>query len=289
MAALTCRIPAILTLAAALFPGACAGTHGDVRGELHEAHEDDTIHAHGPSAALTASPAQPSEPVGYTDTPMLPGGEWRVHDRDRPVPPVVSPGLHGGPPSDAEVLFDGTDLAAWSGGPWALVDGAMEVNGKGDLRSKASFGSVQLHIEWMAPPVASESQGRGNSGLFLMDRYEVQVLDSWGNRTYADGQAAALYGQTPPDVNATRAPGAWQTYDILFTAPRFDGETVASPARITVIHNGVVVHHEREYLGGTTHQRVASYEPHPAEGPIRLQDHGNPVRFRNIWVRRLDD
>ncbi len=234
--------------------------------------------------------------VGYDDTPLLPGGTWRVHDGRRPPPPVVRPGrVPGAPPADAVVLFDGTNLDGWEttkGGParWRLVDGAMEVNGTGSIRTTRGFGDCQLHVEWRAPAeVESSSQGRGNSGVFLMGRYEVQVLDSYDNVTYADGQAAAMYGQRPPAVNVCRGPGEWQTYDIVFRRPRFadDGEVVA-PARVTVLHNGVLVHDAAPFLGATRHKEVARYEPHDDALPLQLQDHGNPVRFRNVWVRPLD-
>lgn len=239
--------------------------------------------------AIVPSPPQPDTPVGYDDTPVLPDSDWRVHDKNRPVPPVVTPGREGSPPSDAVVLFDGSGTDAWEGGPWEIVDGALQVNGTGDVRTRERFGDVQLHIEWASPADAdSESQGRGNSGVFFMERYEVQVLDSWGNRSYADGQAGALYGQYPPDVNACRGPGVWQTYDIAFTAPRFDGDQLVSPARVTVFHNGVLIHHARELMGPTAHRSLPKYTAHEAAGPIKLQDHGNPVRYRNIWARRLD-
>jgi len=230
----------------------------------------------------------PLQDTGYTDTPFLPGGEWRVHDDARPRPPVVVPGRGGGPPSDATVLFDGTNLDAWSGGPWSIEDGALVVNGTGAMQTKESFGDIQLHLEWSSPAeVESASQGRGNSGVFLLGRYEVQVLDSYENESYADGQAAALYGQRPPDVNACRAPGEWQTYDILFRAPRFEEDELTSPGVVTVLHNGVAVHHAEAFIGATAHKQVAKYAPHASQGPIQLQDHGNPVRYRNIWVRPL--
>lgn len=232
-------------------------------------------------------------PVGYSDTPHLPGGEWRVHDIARPVPAVVTPGpTLGAAPSDAVVLFDGSGLEHWKSGGgearWKLVDGAMEVNGTGPIETREAFGDCQVHVEWASPAeVKGASQGRGNSGLFLMGRYEIQVLDSYENRTYADGQAAALYGQQPPLVNTCRPPGEWQAYDIVFRAPRFEDGELASPARVTIFHNGVLVHDGVELIGGTTHRAVAKYAPHAAEGPLRLQDHGNPTRYRNIWVRRL--
>ena len=216
-----------------------------------------------------------------------------MHDKHRPVPPVVAPGTAGSPPSDAVVLFDGTDLSAWQGGggdaQWRLVDGAMEVNGTGDIQTRDAFGDIQLHLEFRTPAeVSGNSQGRGNSGVFLMGRYEVQVLDSWENPTYPDGQCAAIYGQRPPLVNASLPPGQWQSYDIIFIAPRFaEGGAVESPARVTVFHNGVLVHHDVPFQGPTRHRALTEYAPHPATGPIRLQDHGNPVRFRNIWVREL--
>jgi hypothetical protein len=244
------------------------------------------------AAACAASAAQDGPGVGYRDTPYLPDGRWRVHDADRPVPPVVTPGRDAAPPSDAVVLFDGGDLGAWTRegeqAPWPVRDGAM-VAGGGDIASRESFGDCQLHVEWAAPAeVKGESQARGNSGVFLMGRYEVQVLDSYESRTYADGQAGALYGQEPPLVNACRPPGEWQSYDIVFRAPRFENGQLVAPAVMTVFHNGVLVHHARPLLGPTRHRDVASYRGETeSSGPIVLQDHGDPVRFRNLWVRRL--
>lgn len=249
-------------------------------------------------AALAYAAFQEHASPGYDDTPFLPGSRWRVHDASRPHPPVVTPGERpGAPPSDAIVLFDGSSLDAWRAAGtddeparWRLVDGAMEVNGTGSIETREAFGDVQLHVEWRTPtPPEGESQGRGNSGVFLMGRYEVQVLDSYENVTYADGQAAALYGQRPPDVNASRPPGVWQSYDIVFLAPRFEGERLVEPARITVFHNGVLVHHDRPFLGPTRHRTLPESTPHPPKGPIQLQDHGNPVRYRNVWVRRLGE
>jgi hypothetical protein len=248
-------------------------------------------------AALAAwlLPTTQDPQPGYRDTPKLPDG-WRVHDADRPRPPVVTPPPAGAPvaaPSDATVLFDGTNLDAWKGrdgaAKWLVADGAMAVNGTGDIETKAAFGDCQLHVEWASPsPAKGTSQGRGNSGVFFFGRYEVQVLDSYENATYADGQAAALYGQKPPLVNACRKPGEWQTYDIVFRAPRFAADgSLASPARVTVIHNGVLVQADEALLGATSHRGVARYEAHGEAGSIRLQDHGDPVRFRNIWIRPL--
>jgi hypothetical protein len=243
----------------------------------------------GPSSGTM--PAQ-DHPVGYKDTPLLPGGKWHVHDSDRPPPRTVQSSGCGAPPSDATVLFDGKDLSAWKSGDkaagWKIENGYAEVNGSGDLETRASFGDCQLHVEWAEPAkVESESQGRGNSGVFLMGRYEVQVLDSFENRTYADGQCAALYGQEPPLVNACKKPGEWQSYDILFRAPRFDGDKLVSPALVTVLQNGIVVQHAAEFLGATAHRALPKYSAHAAQGPIVLQDHGNPVRYRNLWIRAM--
>ena len=238
--------------------------------------------------------------LGYDDTPVIPGQQWKVHDPSRPQPRIVRPGTEssqerpGTPPSDAVVLFDGTSLDNWEsrkGGPaqWKVENGYMEVVAKaGGIRTREQFGDCQLHVEWASPAkVEGDSQGRGNSGVFLMGIYEIQVLDCFNNPTYSDGTTAAIYGQFPPLVNACREPGQWQTYDIVFVAPRFDGEKLISPCRITVIHNGVVVHHDTTLVGPTTHRKVEQYRAHPATGPLELQDHGNPVRFRNIWYRPL--
>lgn len=249
-----------------------------------------------PFAALLQLAVGQEKNPGYTDTPVLPDG-FRVHDANRPRPPVVDPGpaptTRCKPPADATVLFDGSNLDAWKGNKgearWRLVDGAMEVTRTGDIRTKQEFGDCQLHIEWMAPPPKGHSQGRGNSGVFFFGRYEVQVLDSFENPTYADGQAAALYGQKPPLVNATRPPGQWNVYDIVFLAPRFqDDGTVATPARVTVVHNGIVVQLDEALLGPTAHKSLPKYRAHGPKGPIKLQDHGNPMRFRNIWIRPID-
>lgn len=235
------------------------------------------------------------EKPGYDDGPQLPGQPWRVHDRNRPQPPKVkAASKFGGAPSDAIVLFEGTDLSSWQRGngdaaAWKLADGTMEVNGTGSIQTKQAFGDCQLHVEW-ATPVSSggNSQGMGNSGVFLMGLYEIQVLDSHSNISYADGSAGSIYGQYSPDVNASRAPGEWQVYDIVFTAPRFDDAGKrTSAARITVMHNGVLVHNNREILGPTTHRNLPPTGGTAVTGPLSLQDHGNPVRYRNIWIRSL--
>jgi len=222
---------------------------------------------------------------------------WKAHDMSRPRPRVVAPAnkLPVPPPSDAKVLFDGGGLSKWrsaGGGPakWVVKDGYMEsVAGSGYIVSRDTFGDVQLHVEWAAPtPAEGKGQGRGNSGVFLMGMYEIQVLDSYKNVTYADGQASAIYGQSPPLVNASRPPGEWQSYDIIFRRPRFkpDG-SLLSPARATVFHNGVLVQDNEELWGPTSWLQHRPYKSHPTRLPLSLQDHGNPVRFRNIWVREL--
>lgn len=212
-----------------------------------------------------------------------------------PVPPVVDPGGAGRPPSDAVVLFDGRDLSEWSGqdgkaARWKVADGAMTVVAKtGDIETRRDFGSVQLHIEWRTPSVVEgEGQERGNSGIYLMKRYELQVLDSYRNETYVNGQAGSIYKQYPPLVNASRPPGEWQTYDVIFMAPRFtaDGK-LESPATFTVLHNGVLIQNHVEVKGSTVYIGEPRYEAHPEKAPLLLQDHGNPVSYRNIWIREL--
>ena len=247
--------------------------------------------------------AASQEMIGFDDTPSLPGGAWRVHDASRPRPPIVTPGtfstqeVPGRPPSDAVVLFDGRDLSNWLAyrdgetvePGWRVRDGYMEVvGGTGSIFSKTTFGDCQIHVEWASPPeIRGSSQGRGNSGVIIMGYYEIQVLDSYENLSYADGQAASMYGQYPPLVNASRRPGDWQTYDIIFEAPRFEGRELVKSAYVTVLHNGVAVHHRQPFIGRMTYRQVATYAPHDPEGPLVLQDHGDAVRYRNIWVRRL--
>jgi hypothetical protein len=207
-----------------------------------------------------------------------------------PEPAVVDPGPVGGPPSDATVLFDGKSLDGWHGGDkWTISPEGWCAPKGGGVTTKAEFGDVQLHLEFATPAeVSGNGQGRGNSGVYFFGRYEVQILDSYENQTYFDGQCASIYKQKPPLVNACRKPGEWQAYDILFSAPRFhpDG-TLLKPAAVTVLHNGVAVHNHFELLGGTFYDRKPEYEKHGPTGPIHLQDHGNPVRYRNIWVRPL--
>lgn len=215
------------------------------------------------------------------------GKEW-VSGIVWPEPKVITPGEAGGPPSDAVVLFDGTDLSQWHNGEKWLVENGYAISRGGDITTKESFGDCQLHIEWAAPEkVEGKGQGRGNSGVYLMDKYEVQILDSYENETYFDGQAGAIYKTRPPLVNACRKPGEWQSYDIVFHSPQFDGGQLVKPGYITVLHNGVLIQDHTELLGSTAWDEPPTYKPHPPRGPIHLQFHGNPVRFRNIWLREI--
>lgn len=214
---------------------------------------------------------------------FLPGMEWQE-------PPLVTPGDEpGAPPSDAVVLFGGEDLSAWENGEnWPVKDG-IAYAGKGYITTKEKFGDCQLHVEWSAPTnVQGDGQGRGNSGIFLMGRYELQVLDSFNNPTYFEGQAASIYKQTPPLANAMRKPGEWNTYDVFWTCPRFNSSNqLVEPAYITVVHNGVLVQNHFALRGDTPWARPPRYVNIGPKGPIAIQDHGNPVRFRNIWVREI--
>ena len=240
------------------------------------------------------------EKPGYTDTPMLPGGQWHVHDPDRPYPEVVTPGKQpGGAPSDAIVLFDGTSLDAFEtqATPWPIADGAMTSTppasrqGGNGLTTKDNFGDVQLHLEFRSPnPPKGTSQDRGNSGIYFMEKYEIQILDGYENATYADGTVGSIYAWKPPLVNPSRPPGEWQSYDIVFERPHFgpDGK-LQRPAYITAFLNGVLVQNRQAFLGPTSWRAVAKYEPHGDAAPIHIQDHKSPVSFRNIWVRRLPD
>ncbi|WP_374549981.1 3-keto-disaccharide hydrolase [Sphingobium yanoikuyae] len=243
--------------------------------------------------------------LGFKDTPILPGGNWHVHDPDRPAPTVVTPAAQaggaqaGGAPSDATILFDGKSLDAWRGerGPWTVEKGIMTIpprsqsGGENNLISKQEFGDVQLHLEFRSPnPPTKSSQDRGNSGIWFMQRYEVQILDGYQNPTYADGTVGAVYAWKPPLVNPSRQPGEWQSYDIIFERPRFaaDGSLVR-PAYVTALLNGVLVQNHQAMLGTTKWRSIAQYQAHGDKAPIQLQDHDSPVSFRNIWVRPLPD
>jgi hypothetical protein len=227
--------------------------------------------------------------------------KWKIHDPARPLPTVIDPGTsstqdsQGRPPLDAVVLFDGKDLSHWShkdgtAAKWKVENGYAEVAAKtGYIYTREAFGDCQLHVEFSEPlPAKGESQDRGNSGVFLQGLYETQVLDSYQSKTYADGQAAAIYGQYPPLVNASRPPGQWQTYDIVFHGPRFDKDgKLLRPARETVFHNGVLVQDNVELSGPTAHGERPPYKAHAEKLPLALQDHSHPVRYRNIWIREL--
>src|SRR5580658_3469248 len=239
--------------------------------------------------------ASPSLLLAQVDT------KWKIHDMNRPVPAVIDPGTAstqdspGHPPSDAVVLFDGNDLSKWqhkdgTAAKWKVENGYAEVVAKtGYIYTKQSFGDCQLHVEFREPtPPHGDSQERGNSGVFLMGLYEVQVLDSYENKTYADGQASAIYGQYPPLVNAARAPGQWQWYDIIWHGPRFDASgKLTRPAHVTVFHNGVLTQDNVEPTGPTGHHVRPPYEAGPDKLPLALQDHNHPVRYRNMWIREL--
>jgi hypothetical protein len=256
------------------------------------------VMTHQAPAAQNPPQNPPPAPTGYKDTPKQLYTKWLVHDDDRPRPVVVKPGPFAGlpAPADAIVLLGANnDLSKWQmtqgGGAvtWPIDASGVLSSGKGMIRTKRDdFTDYQLHVEFATPSeVKGDSQGRGNSGVFLNGVFEIQVLDSYNNKSYADGQAAAMYGQIPPMVNASRPPGEWQSYDIVFTAPRFNGDKLEKPAVVTVLHNGVAVHAADAFWGPTAHKANPPYAPSNAKGPIGLQDHGNPVRFRNIWLREL--
>ena len=228
----------------------------------------------------------------YGDTPDAKHA-WSVHDMNRPRPAVIT-AEPGKPPADAVVLFDGSSLDAWldkdgNACKWKIVEGgALEVVPKtGEIRTKDAFGDCQLHMEFATPPAEGSSQGRGNSGVFLMGMHEIQVLDCFDNDTYPDGQCSSVYAENPPLVNACRKPGEWQTYDIVFHQPIWEGETVKHPATVTVIHNGVLTQDNWEFEGLSTHCQRKPLKPYAAKLPMRLQDHGNRMRFRNIWIREI--
>jgi hypothetical protein len=247
-----------------------------------------------------ADPEKPS-PTGYSDTPIIPGTQWKVHDIDRPSPPVVKPGEKpGDAPADAIIIFDGKNSDSLVGKdkktgqtipcPWKLENGELHITG-GDCFTKAEYASCQFHIEWKSEPhTKGNSQKKGNAGVFFMDRYESQMLDCDNNPTYADGMTGGIYGQTPPLVNAVKKAGEWQTYDIVFTAPKLEGTKVVEPAHITTFVNGICTQNHTRIMGPTKHKNITNYEgDFPAAAPIRIQDHKNepPVRVRNIWIRPL--
>ena len=251
-------------------------------------------------APNTIPPEAGDDVRGYNDTPQLPGQKWKVHDMERPRPPKVTPApyVEEKPPADAIVLFDGKDLSHWMtsarGGTvtdpkWKVENGYIEIVPRtGRLVTKEKFGDCQLHVEWQVPTTSvGNGQSIGNSGIELMTRYEVQVLESNSHLTYADGGAGAIYGVWPPMVNPSRPMGEWNVYDIFFEAPHFEGDKMVKPAYMTVVFNGVLVQNHKDYLGTTIWRRVGTYTAHPAEEPLSLQDHSQPVRFRNIWIRKL--
>ncbi len=231
---------------------------------------------------------------GYKDTPKLPWCGYCVHDPDMPAPKKINPGTAGvsvlpyTPPSDAVVLFDGKDLSKWEKTGWKIVDECIEAAGGSSLTSKENFGDCQIHLDWMVPKDFKGAwYDRGNNGVLLMGLYEIQIFDSYNEKIYPDGQAAAIYGQTPPLVNACRPPGEWQTFDIIFTAPVFENGKLVKPARVTMFHNGVLVHLNQEIYGETGHRILPEYKQKINRGPLILYGHNCPVRFRNIWVRPL--
>ncbi|MBN2474884.1 MAG: DUF1080 domain-containing protein [Pirellulales bacterium] len=221
-------------------------------------------------------------------TPTAESAEWKSGIPWQ-EPKTIDPGPPGGPPADAIVLFDGKDLSQFEGGQqWLIRDGCAVCQG-GGITTKQAFGDCQLHVEWASPSeVKGSGQGRGNSGVYLMGRYEVQILDSYDNPTYFDGQCGSIYKQSPPLVNVCRKPGEWQTFDVIFEAPRFDDQgQLTQPATMTVLHNGLLIQNHFELLGSTAWHEPPKYHAHPPKLPLHLQNHGNPVRFRNIWIREL--
>ncbi|MBN1395687.1 MAG: DUF1080 domain-containing protein [Pirellulales bacterium] len=253
----------------------------------------------GFTSSLGAGHAQ-DDGLGYRYTPMLPNSNWRVHDRNRPQPPKASPGKGlDRPPDGAIVLFDGTDFSQWEKAfaddadttidAKLIEDGAFNILKTGWIRTKRHFRDFQFHVEWATPEKADGTNlDWGNSGVFFHGQYELQILESYENKVYADGMAGAIYGQTPPSANAARRPGRWQSFDVAFIAPRFDGEKLLSPAYITVRWNGVLVHERTEIMGSTRHLTFPNYRYFESTGPIVLQPHRSAVRFRNIWIKPLE-
>lgn len=229
---------------------------------------------------------------GYKDTPKLPWCDYLVHDPDRPAPPRVNPGPArppAPPPGDAIVLFDGNDVSRWQPSQWRIVDGCLESPKTGNLVTRDEFGSFQLHLEWRQPKnFEGPWYDRGNNGVLLHGLYEIQIFDSYNEKLYPDGQAAAIYGQTPPMVNVCRPPGEWETFDIIFLAPVFADGRLTQPARVTMFHNGVLVHLHEVVHGATNHRVLPNYNRQITRGPIAFGAHGCPVQFRNIWLRPLD-
>lgn len=227
---------------------------------------------------------------GYKSTPKLPWCDFLVHDPDRPAPKRVDPGpapAAAPVPADAIVLFGGQDLSQWGASQWKVENGEI-VAGAGSLASKEKFGDLQLHLEWMAPAGwEGPWYNRGNNGVVLMGLYEIQIFDSYNEKLYPDGQAAAIYAQTPPLVNACRKPGQWQSFDIVFIAPKYEGDKLLSPPRLTMHHNGMLVHLDQEIFGETGHKVVPGRSRKISAGPLLLAGHDCPVRFRNIWLRKL--
>lgn len=229
---------------------------------------------------------------GHSETPMIPGSEYRVHQYDRPQPPRVVPGEYVSRPvpADATVLFDGSSLDHFKPSKWKIVDGIL-VSGPGGLSSNESYGDFQMYLEWRTPDPAismEKPMNMGNNGLKLMGLYEIQIFDSYTCKIYADGSAGAVYGQTPPLVNVCRKPGEWQTFEIFFTVPVFEGDKLVKPGYVTVLHNGVFIHNHTEILGKTAHKKEQLYTAHAARLPFYFAGHGSPVEFRNIWIRDLD-
>ncbi|MDR1491281.1 MAG: DUF1080 domain-containing protein [Planctomycetaceae bacterium] len=233
---------------------------------------------------------------GYTDSPFLPNSKWRVHDPSRPQPKIISPGtgdIGVAPPQDAIALFDGTNFDAWQRSDRKPIDGKIEngafnIRQTGQLQTKREFGDFQLHLEWSTPTERADRMNWGNSGVLIMGGFEIQIIESHDSFIYADGNAGAIYGQFPPLVNPARKAGDWQSFDVFFTAPKFEKNKLTVPAYATVVYNGVLVQNHQAILGITTHRALPSAYPVKETGPIVLQEHHSGVKFRNIWIRTLE-